>query len=460
MEEYYIFNCKDIIFAKFICKYVMRILLVWVPLYHFKKLKKAPLLGLASIAACVMREGHTVKIIDPLTDRLTLSNIKKEIKMFNPDIVGVSVTTQHFFDACNVVKAAKEINPNCFTVFGGPHPTVFAKQTLRECSSLDIVVRGEGEISFVNLINNIDNLSIAKGITYREGSKIVENEDEKQIENLDDLPIPAFELLPMEKYTVKDKIPGLDPQGKKIHRQATISSCRGCPYNCNFCSSRVHWGKKWRSKSAKRIIEEIKILKAKYNVNVFDFVDDTFAVNKKLLKEICNEMIIEELDVFWSCGTRVEIINKELLTLMKKANCYGFAFGIESGVQKSLDFLNKGITVEMAKKTVETVIKLGFYVNSNFIIGIPGETKDDINTTIKFANNLNLNFVSFSLLTPMPGTFIYEYAIKNDLLLTTDWSKYTWYNPVMKVPGLYSWELKALLIKAYLSRGVNFYKIN
>ena len=423
----------------------MKICLILPPLKSGKR--TCPPYGLASLAACLEKENHKLKIIDAFSSNYTIKKVIQETKDFDPDIIGISVPTECVYNAYNIAEGIKKINPNCLTVVGGPHPSVLPEEVLKECPFIDVVVRGEGEVTFSELVDKFEKnqgFEDVLGISFRKDDRIISNSNRPLIEDLDSLPLPAYHLLPMKQYKHYKKIPKFNIKGNF----GAITTCRGCPYNCNFCASRALWGKKWRSNSPKKIVEELKILKDKYKIKIVEFADDTFTVDKKNVEKICKEIKKEDLDIYWSCSSRVGLVDKELIHDLKSANCYLIGLGIESGVQKTLDFLCKGFKIEDAVNTVNLINKEGLLAESNFIIGVPCETIEMINQTIDFANRLELNWAGFSLLTPFPGTQIYDYAVKNDLLLTKDWSKYNFFDPVIKVPGIKPKELKNLLYKA------------
>ena len=306
----------------------------------------------------------------------------------------------------------------------------------------------------------MENFEKIKGITYRFNDKITENNNRKLIENLDSVPFPAYHLLPMDKYRLKFSDVGALGNFKEIGRPyGVIITSRGCPFDCIFCSSRKLWGRKWRARSAENIIEELKILRYKYGKTKLSFMDDTFTLNKDRVMKICDLIRKENIDISWICVTRVDLFDEEMATALKKAGCFLVWFGLESGVQKTLDFLKKGFTVEKAEMAVKIAIEANLDVCGFFIIGVPGETREDIFKTINFASNLNLTAAEFNLFIPFPGTKIYEIAEENNLLITKDWSRYKPSNfnfsnysaSLMKIPGFSTRELKKLRRKAHLS---------
>lgn len=435
----------------------MKVILINPRLSKKIRVKIYPPIGLGYLASYLENAGHKVRIVDSLVMNYDMDDIKKELKQFDPDVVGVTATTPYIYEALLIVKIAKENNPNCMTVLGGPDPTFRAKEILKESPYVDVIVRGEGEITFTELLEKKkkEDLFTVDGISFRLDGRIIENKNRKFIEDLDSLPFPAHHLLP--KYDSYPLFLNLRIKGQPY---TSISTCRGCTFDCAFCSSCVLWGRRWRARSPENVVEELKLLRYKYGLKVIDFVaDDTFTVDKKRVLRICELIIEEGLDISWECEARVDLFDRDIAIALKKAGCYLVQFGIESGVQKTLDFLNKGFRAEDAERAVKIAKNAGLKAGSNFMIGVPGETKEMINTTIFFAKKLDLDVTSFTILVPLPGSKIYKIAEENNLLLTKDWSKYNLSNIVMKVPGLTSRELKGFLIKAYLICNLNPFKI-
>jgi len=288
------------------------------------------------------------------------------------------------------------------------------------------------------------------GITYRQNNHIIDNPNRPLIKDLDELPFPAYHLLPVNIYQSQKNISNLITKKDDSGTASIILTSRGCPYNCIFCATRTLWGRNARMRSPQNVLEEITFLKDKYKIKSILFLDDTFTFDKKRVEEICKSIRKEDIDISWSCITRVELFDKNMSLMLKHGQCNEVFFGLESGVQKTLDFLNKEFTLEDSVKAVKFAHEQGLEVIGNFVIGVPGETKEMINQTIRFAQKLNLSHAAFSILTPYPGTEIHKYAEKNNLLLTKDWSKYSYSNPVMKLPNLSNVELKGLLFKTNL----------
>ncbi|HII61320.1 B12-binding domain-containing radical SAM protein [Pyrococcus horikoshii] len=400
-----------------------------------------PPLGLAYLASMV-REEHDVKIIDGLAEDLTFSDIAKIIKKFDPDIVGITATTSAMYDAYTVAKIAKNINENVFVVMGGPHVTFTPELTMRECPCIDAVVRGEGELTFKELVDALSKGRELKGIlglSYKENGKVRNEPPRPLIQNVDEIPIPSYDLLPMDKYKA-DGVPF-----------GVVMTSRGCPFNCVFCSSSLQFGKRWRGHSVERVIEELSILHYEYGIKEIEFLDDTFTLNKKRAIDISLRIKQEGLDISWTASSRVNTFNEKVAKAMKEGGCHTVYFGIESASPRILEFIGKGITPQQSIDAVKTAKKFGLHALGSFIIGFPDETREEVEATIKFAKKLDIDYAQFTIATPYPGTRLWEYAIANNLLLTMNWRKYTTIDPVMKLKHFTSEQISKLLRKAYIS---------
>ncbi len=404
-------------------------------------------LGLVYLASVARNEGHEVRFLDASAENLDLRSIKNRIKDFYPDLVGITATTPAFYDACDVARISKDLNEDVITVIGGPHVTFVPRYTLKKCPYLDIVVRGEGEITFKELLSvlkgpnrNLESLSNVLGLTYRrKDGKIVQNPPRPLIPNIDDLPIPSFDLINWDEYRY----------GKL--RYGVIMTSRGCPFDCVFCSSSLQFGKRWRGHSVERVIKEIKILYDDFNIREIEFLDDTFTLNRKRAQQISDEIVKEGMDVSWSASSRVNTIDRETAEKMKRAGAHTIYFGIESGTQKILDFIGKGITLEQAIKAIKIAVEVGLNSLGSFIIGFPMEKKEDIERTVKFAKKLDVTYAQFTIATPYPGTRLWYYALKNKLIKTLNWRLYTTTRSVMKSFYLTTEQIERALVKAYLS---------
>jgi radical SAM superfamily enzyme YgiQ (UPF0313 family) len=403
-----------------------------------------PPLGLAYLASVARQKGHEAKIIDSLVMNISFDNLEKEIKNYNPDIVAVTSTTSMIYDAYKVSELSKNIDTNIKVVLGGPHVTFTPDITFIENPNVDFIVRGEGETVFSNLLDFLDgkyNIRNVRGLSYKKDDMIVNNPPEILIKDIDSIPLPALDLLPMDRYMMDNR-----PFG-------TIMTSRGCPYNCSFCSSSLQFGKQWRGHSTERVIEELKILSEKYHKKEIEFLDDTFTLNMKRALELTEKMKKENMDISWSASSRVNLFTDELARSMKNAGLHTIYFGIESGSQKTLDFIGKGINLDLSIKAVKKANDAGLHSLGSFIIGFPDETIEDVKNTINFSKKLKVTVAQFTIATPYPGTKLWEYVMEKKLLLSRDWRMFTTLSPIIKLKNFTSKQIQTWLTKAY----INFY---
>jgi anaerobic magnesium-protoporphyrin IX monomethyl ester cyclase len=327
---------------------------------------------------------------------------------------------------------------------GGPHASFLPSETLRKCPQLDIVCVGEAERTIHELAQAVEDkmsLSNVRGIVYRSGNHIVEAPPQPLINDLDSLPFPARRLLPMNQYTVL---------GKKTTIGHVITS-RGCPFNCIFCASSLLFGRKFRARSPKNVIDEIEEVVSDYNPDTLEFTDDLFTLNRRRVEAICDEMKTQGIDIPWACSSRVDTISRELLTKMREAGCTFIFYGVESGSQRILNQMRKGIRLGQIEDAVRWTKEIGIETLASFIIGWPNETMDDIKNTLNFAKRLDTDYVEFNLATPYPGTELYRLVKKERLLLTENWSEYTAGRPIIRAGECSAEELARVLLQAYMS---------
>ncbi len=400
-----------------------------------------PPLGLAYLASMARLQGDDVRIIDSLALDYTFDDVFAEIKKYDPDVVGITSTTSMMPDAYKVAEIAKQYNSDIKVVMGGPHVTFTPELTLMESKDVDFVISGEGETIFSNLLYYLKgkmDIREVNGIAYRnEGVRI--NKPEMLIKDVDTIPLPAIDLLPMDKYNA---------DGKKF---GTIMTSRGCPYNCIFCSSSLQFGKIWRGHSTERVMRELNRLVSEYNIHEIEFLDDTFTLNMKRAIEISKEIKKEGLDIKWSASARVNLFNDEIAQNMKAAGAHTIYFGIESGNQETLNFIGKGIKLDQAISSVKKGNEAGLNTLGSFIIGFPDDTVQEVKNTINFAKKVGVKLAQFTIATPYPGTRLWDLAKSKNIIKTLDWRKYTTLSPVMKLKNFTDESILKWLGKAYMS---------
>lgn len=400
----------------------------------------APPLGLAYIGAVLERDGFDVSIIDAPVTCESQDAVIKKLQGMEPDVIGVTSTTPNVGDAVSLITSIKENMPDAVTVLGGCHITFLPEDTMRSCPAIDVGVIGEGEETMLELVHALERgkpLSGINGLIFRESGRLRKTEPRRLIPNLDDLPLPARHLLPMDKYTALGE---RTPIGN-------IITSRGCPFRCIFCASSRLYGNTYRARSAESVLEEAEELSGRYKINFIEFVDDTFTISKKRSARIAD--LIRKLDLTWAFGSRVDTISEGLLRAFRRAGAVMFYMGIESASERVLRFLKKGISLDQVRAAIRAAKKVGIETTGSFIIGTPGERKEDVMKTIDFARTSGLDYAQFTAMTPYPGTEIYDIAKREGLLEENDWSKFTTIKPVMHTKELTSGEIRQLVSLAY-----------
>lgn len=345
-------------------------------------------LGLAYLAAVVRDHGHDVSILD--------SQLQSEESILHSvthaDVVGITCMSFNFPRAVKLAEQIKTVTPDIPIVMGGPHVT-FRDTDVLHNRAIDIVVRHEGEHTIIEVLRALERSDLAdvRGITYRENSTIKRNAERPFIKNLDVLPFPARDLLKTEEYY----------KGRGMPR---IISGRGCPYTCIFCAASSMWGHTVRLRSPENVVDELEHIIETYKVEVFGFDDDTFTIVPDHTIGICEEIIKRGLDIKWGCNVRVDTLNEDTIKTMKKAGCYSIFVGVESGNQKTLDLMNKKITLSQIQKAVELAKKHSLKVILTGILGFPNETYKDVQKTIDFMVSLGGDRYLLNFLMIYPGT--------------------------------------------------------
>ena len=301
-----------------------------------------------------------------------------------------------------IAKLVKDVGKNIKVVVGGPHPSALPKQTTA-INEIDIVVYGEGEETMLDLLEGV-NISKIKGIVYKKGKKIIINPIRQPINNLDTLPFPDYEELKINE-TYSRYGSAFFP-----HRVGIITS-RGCPYKCTFCADRIVHSKV-KLRSIKNIVDEIECLYTQYGIKRFEFYDELFTVHRGRAIELCQEILKRNLHITWIVNSRVDNVDEGLLRVMKSAGCHCIIYGIESGNQKILDIIKKEISVPQIKNAIKITKKVGLKAYGLFLIGLPYENDATIRETINFAKKLPLDYATFNILIPLPGTKVFELAKK------------------------------------------------
>jgi radical SAM superfamily enzyme YgiQ (UPF0313 family) len=382
-----------------------------------------PPLGLAYMAAVLEQVGVEVKIIDSPVLNFNHQNIKKELEAFQPSIVGVGSMTPTIESALKCAQIAKEAVPGAQVLMGGPHATFADREILTKEKAVDVIVRGEGEETIVELGKKAP-LGKIKGISFRKNGDIIQTPNRPFIQDLDALPLPAYKHLPMEKYNIT---------GRNL---LPIISSRGCPYACPFCVASQMFGQQFRARSPKNVLDEMEWLRDEYGAEGIAFQDDTLTFSKQRALDICDGIIERKIDLHWGCGTRADVVTKEVLAKMAKANCDETMFGVESGCQCMRDVLKKRVSTEQCENAIKWTKEAGIFVTVSVILGYPGETKETLQETLDFVRKVEPDDVWLCHATPYPGTHLREIVEKNGWKMSENWELYNTMNPIFEDPAL------------------------
>jgi len=394
----------------------MKILLFAAPFENTSEQEASYPLGIAYLGAVLEKKGYEIKAYDFLFENLDklLPKIKEIIISEKPDVIGLSSMTTNRISSFKLAVLAKKINPKIKVIMGGVHPTLMYKQIL-ENFPVDFIVLGEGEetmselVDFIKKKKDISKFKKVKGIAFKLSNEIIKTEARPFLMNLDKLPIPNH-------LYFKDKI----EKGKIFY----LTTSRGCPYACTFCSTSLHWGRMARRRSPKKVVEELKFLRKNFpDVNYAIFNDDEFLINHDWVREFCSLLAKEKLNLKWACAARVTSITDEIAKLIKSAGCDRVSLGLESGSPKMLKYMNKCITLEQVSKAFNICKKLNLQTNIFLMVGLPGEDSKTINETIEFTKKLSMSKVMYlpSVYHVFPGTQTYELAKKQGFISDDYW---------------------------------------
>ncbi|MGC9209351.1 MAG: B12-binding domain-containing radical SAM protein [Nitrososphaeria archaeon] len=375
------------------------------------------------LAAYVRKFGFRPRILDLDVESMSDEEVVRQVESASPRVVGMTAFTSTVKTAYRLLNRIKERVSNALTVIGGPHVTFMPEEALSN-PGVDVVAIGEGEETLKEILEAQESgkdLSEVRGIAYRkDNGEIKMTPPRPYIANLDDIPFPARDLVDYERYRFNGVL------------EAPILTTRGCTFQCTYCSSSEMMGRRYRMRSVQNVIDEIKEVQERYRVKDIEFIDDTFTLNMKRAIEVMKAIVTERLDVRLSLSSRVNTINEEVMSYLRKGGTENIYYGIESGSQRVLNLMRKGIKLEQAVDAVSLAKKYGVKVLGSYILGYPGETPEEMDQTIKFSIKLNTDYAQYSILTPFPGTPVYYELESRGLILTKDWDLYTVLHPLIR----------------------------
>ena len=352
-------------------------------------------------------------------DYVVWKEIYSTISEFKPDVVGIYVMTPMVGSALKVSRLTKQIDPQITVVWGGPHSSMIPEAVIIE-KEIDLVITGEGELTFLEYLELSDsekwgNIS---GLVFERNGKIINTGRRPLIENLDTIPFPS-------KYFKKVVL-----NYEKYPKPSNIFSSRGCPFKCTYCGSHKIFGRVVRYRSVNHVMEEIRFLYKEFGIRHFIFDDDTFGLNERITRELCNHIISSRMKITWECETRANLVGEDIVELMAESGCNRIWLGVESGDSAILKLIKKGITREDIINACKIIKKNRMILQAFFMIGFPWDTKDSIANTVAFMKEINPDIAVFNVLTPYPGTEMFEYCKKEGMVPNNiNWNLYYHQSP-------------------------------
>ena len=381
--------------------------------------KEVPI-SLLYLASFLRKNGYKdVEVLDLELKGGISPHLEQEIAEFAPKVVGITSYTSNVILAGQIAELVKRISPESITVIGGFHASALPKETLEEFPKIDYLVFGEGEITLLQLVNAIETGKLPDGIAglaWRRDGDVVVGPTRPFIEDLDELPFPDRSLVPIEKY-----IP--DPGNYFRLPSSGILYSRGCPFRCAYCSKSVFLNR-IRYRSPANFAAEVRECINRYNIRDFRLGDEGPTTNSKKMGELCSTLIEQSVNITWNCFSRIDTVNFELLSLMKKAGCYHVTYGLESVLPETQKLIYKEIDPKQAAQVVKWTQKLGIECKVNFIFGFPWEKLEDMKSTVRFANKLNPDIAQFHIFKPFPGSELYQRLDADGKIKSKNWGDY------------------------------------
>lgn len=412
---------------------------------HEKLMYSHPAPGIGYLASALRKSNISVNILDMGPSQKSIDDLIDDIQHNNVKILGISSFVANHGNGMRIAESVKAHFPSLKVIMGGPQATFISEEILAS-GYVDFVSFYEGEETLPELcsriLNNATYFEDVKGIAYLdEHGQYIRTEDRPYIQDLDAIGMPAWDLYELDKYIC----PGV------------ILSGRGCPYRCIYCSAGTISGSKYRTRSVKNVVDEVEYLYRECGVDYFFFADDTFTADKKHCIEICREIRRRKMNIHWEAEARANTVTDEIVREMVLAGCRHVQIGAESGDNQVLKDIGKNITTDTIERAVCKFLRVGITVVCSFIIGTPTDTKETFERTLQFALKMrklskhNFTNCKFAILTPLPGTPVYEEREKWGIeLLTTNWDKYDFYDPVIRTKNLSERDLRNMFMKAWV----------
>ncbi len=353
-------------------------------------------LGIAYMSAYLERAGHTVAVVDYQVGQY---DIAREIERYWPDVFGVSLCSPAVPHASELVRTARRVAPDVRILAGGPHVSAYREAMLDTCPELDLLVVGEGERTLLDLVARWSggrSVRDVPGIIYRDGPDKVATGPGREIPDLAELPRMPLHLFDIARYY---PLPGTFRRLPSI----AMATSRGCPFPCTFCNSKDIWNKRVRMRPPEAVVDEIASLVARYGAREIYFVDELFTLKRAHVVTFCEDLLHRGIRIGWKCCSRVDTVDRELLELMKRSGCFMISYGVESGDDRILEIMKKGITTDQVVETFRVTREVGIARMAFFMLNSYGETRATVEKTLALSREIEPDFLNFELFKPFPG---------------------------------------------------------
>jgi len=412
-----------------------------------------PPLGILQLAAFLESRipDFDIVVLDCQAEQIGWDDLKRHIESIEPDVVVSSaLATCNTYTIIRTLDIVKKIDPQIKTVVGGQHFTALANESLESYSEIDFIIRGEGELTLVDLLQDIEQgrpFVKVDGISFRHGDKIVHNRPRALIDNLDDLPFPGYNFIEnnMDKYHFK-------MMAHSNAGYAMVEASRGCSHKCTFCSQWPYWRGRWRTKSPKRIADEMEYIYNEYDISFLWLTDDNLGLGKRI-SDLCNELIKKGVSdsITWFIQARSDDIvkHKKILPKMRRAGNYWVMAGLERHDDKTITNYHKGIKPNDSKLSMDLLKENGIFAQATLIMGDRSDSHNSIQQLRDFVNNVDPDLAIFMVLTPFPGTDLYKTAIEKGWLEEDNWANYDMAHAVMPTEHLTVPEVQEELYLCY-----------
>jgi radical SAM superfamily enzyme YgiQ (UPF0313 family) len=376
---------------------------------------------------------------------MDLPEMLTEAKRRKPDVIVCRMSIPSFKEDVQVLSCLKGFLPDTVQIGWGTLCTIRSEEVL-EKSSLDIVIQDELEFTIPDVVEAAEGRSEprnVKGISFKSDGRAISNQRRPLQKDLDVLPLPAYHLLDMAKYVIKESRFSPEARSEKVARFFSVVSSRGCPFNCVYCPYPLGFGKVWRGMSPKKTVDEIEHLATNYDIHGIWFRDQTFSMDMERASGICDEIMKRRLDIHWTCETRADRLDRDLVRKMKKAGCIWISMGVETGDLQLFDTIGKrGAVLETIENAFRITKEEGILRKAFVMVGLPGESWKTIRSTREFLEKIRPDALTVDVVTPYPGTQLFDMAEREKWLVSNDWSSYTSVDPIMSFSNFSSEDMK------------------